>query len=586
VDSSVAVVDDMVFAASSDGYVYAINIATGSLTWRQYYGGFAQSSPAVHNGRVFVGNDYGEVYALDATTGVTIWKYTTSGMVRSPAAVSDGKVFIGSYDKKLYALDENSGALIWSYATGGIIASSSPAVADGKVYVGSDDGNIYCLNEVTGSLVWKYATGWAVRSSAAFADGKIFIRGASLFALDASSGILLWSHYIGGGGSDLVSSPAVAYSKVFVGSENYQVYALDETTGALAWTYSANYGVTSSPAVADSKVFVGSQDGKVYALNAATGTKIWNYTTGGSVVSSPAVVNGVVYVGSYDGKIYAFGPSPLVTVSISPTSVTMDVGQSQLFTSSVTGGTAPYTYQWYLNGAPVSGATKPTWTFTPTSAGSVTVYLTVTDSASAVATSNIVSVTVNGPLSITVAPSSATIGTGQSQLFTSTVSGGTSPFAYQWYLNGAAVPSATSSTWTFTPSSKGSYSIYANVTDNAGFTAKSNIATLSVTAVSVTISPTSVTLNVGQSQLFTSSVSGGASPYSYQWSLNGASVLGATSSSWAFPPPSAGSYTIYVKVSDAVGGQATSNTASAIVTVNGQISGSPSGGGIGRCRWL
>jgi hypothetical protein len=80
-------------------------------------------------------------------------------------------------------------------------------------------------------------------------------------------------------------------------------------------------------------------------------------------------------------------------------------------------------------------------------------------------------------------------------------------------------------------------------------------------ALSVNISPTSVTLNVGQSQLFTSSVSGGASPYVYQWYLNGAAVQGAASSSWTFTPTSAGPYTVYMEVADSVGVQATSNTA-------------------------
>jgi len=37
-------------------------------------------------------------------------------------------------------------------------------------------------------------------------------------------------------------------------------------------------------------------------------------------------------------------------VSINPTSVTMDVLQSELFNSDVSGGSPPYTYQWYLDG--------------------------------------------------------------------------------------------------------------------------------------------------------------------------------------------------------------------------------------------
>jgi hypothetical protein len=64
--------------------------------------------------------------------------------------------------------------------------------------------------------------------------------------------------------------------------------------------------VTSSPAVADGKVYVGSQDRRIYALNASTGALIWSYLTGNWVRSSPAIAEGKLYVGSDDNKVYAF----------------------------------------------------------------------------------------------------------------------------------------------------------------------------------------------------------------------------------------------------------------------------------------
>jgi parallel beta-helix repeat protein len=71
----------------------------------------------------------------------------------------------------------------------------------------------------------------------------------------------------------------------------------------------------------------------------------------------------------------------VLAVSVSPSSVVIDVDQSQLFSSNVAGGTSPYTYQWYLNDNAVAGATCPTWTFTPSWPSSNTVYVVVNDSA-------------------------------------------------------------------------------------------------------------------------------------------------------------------------------------------------------------
>jgi len=89
------------------------------------------------------------------------------------------------------------------------------------------------------------------------------------------------------------------------------------------------------------------------------------------------------------------------------------------------------------------------------------------------------------PLSASISPLSASILVGQSVTFTSTVSGGYTPYSYQWYLNDAPVSGATSVSWTFTPTSNGIYYIYLKVTDAKGNTAQSDTARITVTAVPV-----------------------------------------------------------------------------------------------------
>jgi hypothetical protein len=69
-----------------------------------------------------------------------------------------------------------------------------------------------------------------------------------------------------------------------------------------------------------------------------------------------------------------------MTVTVSPSAVTLGLGQSQTFVSSVSGGTPSYTYQWYLDGNPIIGATTSAYTCTPSSVGSHQLTLNVTDS--------------------------------------------------------------------------------------------------------------------------------------------------------------------------------------------------------------
>ena len=101
-------------------------------------------------------------------------------------------------------------------------------------------------------------------------------------------------------------------------------------------------------------------------------------------------------------------------------------------------------------------------------------------------------------LSVTVSPSSANLDVDQSQTFNSTVSGGTFPYTYQWCLNGTAVSDADLSSWTFTPTSAGSYTIYANVTDSSGEQAASNTANVTVNSVVHDVALTNMTVPMSE----------------------------------------------------------------------------------------
>ncbi|MGC9088517.1 MAG: hypothetical protein ACP5IF_07935, partial [Conexivisphaera sp.] len=60
--------------------------------------------------------------------------------------------------------------------------------------------------------------------------------------------------------------------------------------------------------------------------------------------------------------------------------------------SSVRGGTPPYTYTWYLNGFPVANTTSPRYTYVLTTMGRNVLQLKVEDSAGYVAQSSEVTV--------------------------------------------------------------------------------------------------------------------------------------------------------------------------------------------------
>jgi hypothetical protein len=179
-----------------------------------------------------------------------------------------------------------------------------------------------------------------------------------------------------------------------------------------------------------------------------------------------------------------------------------------------------------------------------------------------------------------VSSSPGAVDQGQTSSLTSTaLTTGAAPYKYQWFSKAPGISSyssiggANSSSYNFvtsTSTATGSWSFILQVADATGAAVNSTAATVTVNvAPTVSITPASWTMDVGQSRTFNSSVSGGALPYSYQWYLNGSLVSGATSSSWTFKPTSTGVYEIYVKTTDALNAVAQSSKAQVKVKSGG-----------------
>ena len=122
---------------------------------------------------------------------------------------------------------------------------------------------------------------------------------------------LLWSFKTGG---SVKSSAVIGGGKVFIGSDDGQVYALDFASGKKVWAFKAGSAVLAPPLLADGTVFVGTSDGIFYAIDAKSGQSLWKHDTEGKIVASASIASPKdgplrVLAGSYDFKLYCFAAS-------------------------------------------------------------------------------------------------------------------------------------------------------------------------------------------------------------------------------------------------------------------------------------
>ncbi|MBK8471322.1 MAG: hypothetical protein IPL33_03450 [Sphingobacteriales bacterium] len=244
------------------------------------------------------------------------------------------------------------------------------------------------------------------------------------------------------------------------------------------------------------------------------------------------------------------------------------VGEPVELVPTISNGTQPYTYQWLQNGNPINGATSSTYTIAAAAAGTFTYSVQVTDNNGCPGSAN-VTFSVGSPPTVNV-PNPMPVCSGNSVSLAASVSGAGASPTYQWYVGNTLIPGANAATYNIAAPLVGN-STYSVVVTGSNGCQRSDEATVTVYPNPAVNLPDPATACTGGSATLTAVVSGGATPYIYQWQNNGASVSGS-GNSLNVATPTTGSNIYTVSVIDANGCHATDNaTVSATVGISVSI---------------
>lgn len=216
---------------SSAETLFAVELDYGQKLWRvqrESPGGFSLrgfARPVVLNGVVYAGFADGWVQALDFATGAVRWERQLSpsgDQVDVDALATDGvRLYATSASGGVYALSPEQGTVLWRTP---VATPVSLALHGSTLYVGAP-GQVLALRSFDGKPGWKFSFGIGGASDLRISEGLVIFSelDGPMYFVDARSGR---PRGLFSSGDGFASPPAVSGNALYALSNGGRVYAL------------------------------------------------------------------------------------------------------------------------------------------------------------------------------------------------------------------------------------------------------------------------------------------------------------------------------------------------------------------------
>ena len=97
---------------------------------------------------------------------------------------------------------------------------------------------------------------------------------------------------------EIAATPIAADGMLYFGTKDGNLYALDEHTGKIIWTYDTEGAILTSATEASGTVYFGNDSYGLYALDAGTGEFLWTSSLSAWPCTAPIFHQGKVLIGT------------------------------------------------------------------------------------------------------------------------------------------------------------------------------------------------------------------------------------------------------------------------------------------------
>jgi outer membrane protein assembly factor BamB len=315
-----AVADGVVYAASHDGEVVAMQAQSGRRAWSVKTKLALSAGPEVGAGVVVLGSSDGDVVALDVTTGSQRWRRSVNSEVLARPLIANDLVIIRTVDGHVEGLSLTDGTTRWAVDEQvprlTLRGTAPPVLAGDKIIAGFDSGKVLAIDVRNGDVLWDAIVNAPhgrtelerladIDSPAHVAGDDIFVVGfqgrVAMLALD--SGQIWWAR-----DASSYRGFAMDEDNLYLTNADSVVIAMRRNDGSVLWEQAGlrRRGLTA-PAIDGEAILVGDFEGYLHWLDKATGEIVARHKTDGDRITNAAVSDdGRTFVQTDSGKLLAF----------------------------------------------------------------------------------------------------------------------------------------------------------------------------------------------------------------------------------------------------------------------------------------
>ncbi|MCL1478676.1 outer membrane protein assembly factor BamB [Marinobacter sp. M3C] len=280
-------------------------------------GEFLYLAPLNAGDVVYAASADGELLALNAETGKQIWENSVKDRIFAGVGGDDKQLYLVSRDADLLALSREDGSELWRASLPTEVLSA-PQSNGSLVVVQTTDGRVLAFNAADGEKRWQYDSvvpALSVRASAApLVGADVIISGfanGKLLALSAESGQPLWQYEVGAPQGrtelerlvDITSQPLVLENAILAVGYQGKLALIDLRTGNDIWSKTASS--LYSPMVSNGNIFLASANGDLVAMRGSDRRDLWTQDKlAWRQLTQPVPLDDYLVVGDFDGYLH------------------------------------------------------------------------------------------------------------------------------------------------------------------------------------------------------------------------------------------------------------------------------------------